>query len=389
MNTHSYPHIQTTNASDLRVAIVHYWLVGMRGGEKVLETLCRMFPQAVIFTHVYAPDQMSDLINSHEVRTTKISNLPMARSMYQKYLPLMPNALAKLDLTDFDLIISSESGPAKGVKTRADAVHLCYCHSPMRYIWDQYDVYRQQAGLITRTVMPALVGKLRSWDQQSASALDGIASNSNHVANRVKTYWDCPSHVVHPPVAVEDFSPVPASELGEFYLWAGELAPYKRPDLAVEAFNRLKKPLIVIGGPPKTERTLSRLANPEYVHFLGRVSFDKMKAYMAHCRALIFPGEEDFGIVPVEVMASGRPVIAYGKGGALDTVVDGKTGLLFQDQTVEGLIQAVTDFEAQGLDKLPAHSIVKHAQKFSEKVFVERFLAFARDHGLDIALTEE
>lgn len=351
-----------------RVAIVHYWLVGMRGGEKVLEALCSMFPEADIFTHVVVPDKISDKLRAHRIITTRVGRLPFASRLYQKYLPLMPRALEELDLSGYDLVISSEAGPAKGVIPPPDAPHLCYCHSPMRYLWDQYHVYRNGAGLLTRAIMPVLAHSLRQWDVTSAARVDGIVANSNHVANRIAKYWRRESRVVHPPVAVHDFAPVPAHERGDFYLWAGELAPYKKPELAIEAFKRLDKPLVVIGGPEATVRKLQRLAGPK-TSFLGKVPFGVLKDHLARCRALIFPGEEDFGIVPVEAMASGRPVIAYGRGGALDSVIDGETGLLFPDQTVEGLIHGVERFEAEGLEQLYPDALMAHARRFDEAAF--------------------
>ena len=359
--------------SEPRVAIIHYWLVGMRGGEKVLESLCRMFPTADIFTHVYVPGKISPLINSHRVQTTSVANLPFAGRMYQKYLPFMPRALEELDLSGYDLVISSEAGPAKGVIAPPDAPHLCYCHSPMRYLWDQYHSYRKDAGFLTRHMMPRLAHGLRVWDVTSAARVDGIVANSNHVAARIRKYWRRDSDVVFPPVAVADFRPVEANARGDFYLWAGELAPYKRPDLVVEAFRRLNKPLVVIGGPDQTRAKLKANAGDKTM-FLGQVPFAVLKDYMARCKALVFPGEEDFGIVPVEVMASGRPVIAYGRGGALDTVVDGETGLLFYDQSVEGLIDAIETFETRGLDRLDPRALVNHASQFNETAFQQGIL---------------
>jgi len=354
--------------SQPRVAIIHYWLVGMRGGEKVLESLCRMFPQADIFTHVYVPGKVSALINSHRVMTTSVGRLPFAAKLYQKYLPLMPRALEEIDLSGYDLVISSEAGPAKGVIAPPDAPHLCYCHSPMRYLWDQYHTYRNSAGFLTRQLMPHLAHGLRSWDVTSAARVDGFAANSHHVAARIRKYWRREADIVYPPVAVQDFAPVPMAERGEFYLWAGELAPYKRPDLAVKAFRQMNKPLIVIGGPEKAGAALKAMAGDK-TQFLGQVPFEILKTYMARCKALIFPDEEDFGMVPVEVMASGRPVIAYGRGGALDTVIDGKTGLLFRDQSVDGLIAAVERFEQLGLNDLDPAALVNHAKRFDEAAF--------------------
>ncbi|SFJ36640.1 glycosyltransferase [Jannaschia pohangensis] len=367
--------------TERRVAIIHYWLVGMRGGEKVVEALCRMFPGADIFTHVSDPSKLSPTLLRHRITETRIGRLPMARRMYQKYLPLMPRALEELDLTGYDLVISSEAGPAKGVIAPPDAPHLCYCHSPMRYLWDQYHVYRNGAGAVTRALMPPLAHRLRQWDVTSAARVDGFAANSHHVAARIEKYWRRQSRVVAPPVAVEDFAPVSASELGDFYLWAGELAPYKRPDMAVEAFAKLDLPLVVIGGPDATVKALQVKAGPK-TRFLGKVPFDVLKDHMARCRALIFPGEEDFGIVPVEIMASGRPVIAYGRGGILDTVIDGETGLLFREQSTEALIDAVRRFESDGLDRLDPAALVAHAGKFSEAAFADGIRASLADIGV-------
>lgn len=351
-----------------RVAIIHYWLVGMRGGERVLESLCRMFPQADIVTHVAVLERLSETLRRHRIVTTRIARLPFAARAYQKYLPLMPRALEEVDLTGYDIVISSEAGPAKGVIAPPDAPHLCYCHSPMRYLWDQYHVYRDGAGLVTRAMMPMLAHRLRQWDVSSAARVDGFAANSHHVAARISKYWRREARVVHPPVAVEDFAPDARAEIGDFYLWAGELAPYKRPDLAVEAMRRLDRPFVVIGGPDATMQKLRRQAGPK-TRFLGKVPFETLKSHMARCKALIFPGEEDFGIIPVEAMASGRPVVAYGRGGACDTVIDGETGLLFRDQSVEGLMAAVVAFEAAGLGQADPAALVRHAANFSETRF--------------------
>ncbi|MCR9125577.1 MAG: glycosyltransferase [Rhodobacteraceae bacterium] len=373
----------TTRKKPPRVAIIHYWLVGMRGGEKVIEALCRMFPQAEIFTHVYLPDKVSPLIRSHKVHTTSIARLPLAGRLYPKYLPFMPRALEEIDLTGFDLVISSESGPAKGVIAPPDALHLCYCHSPMRYLWDQYHVYRKDAGFVTRQVMPGLASKLRVWDTVSAARVDGFVANSRHVEQRIHSYWRRTADVVAPPVAVQDFQPVAPEQRGSFYLWAGELVSYKRPDIVIEAFNRLGLPLIVIGGPPKAERKLARNAR-DNIRFLGQVPFEKLRRYLACCKALVFPGEEDFGIIPVEAMASGRPVIAYGRGGALDTVIDRTTGLLFQDQTADGLVEAVRRFEDEGLEDLPVEGMLRQASRFDEAHFRAGFSRVLARYGMQV-----
>lgn len=362
------PEINFNIQGDRRVAIIHYWLVGMRGGERVVESLCRMFPNADIFTHVVDREALSDALNFHTITETRIGRLPFARKLYQKYLPLMPRALEELDLSNYDLVISSESGPAKGVITRPDALHLCYCHSPMRYLWDQYHVYRGDAGRVSRMAMPRLAHSLRQWDVTSAARVDGFVSNSNFVAQRVQKYWRRSSDIVAPPVAVDEFAPVARGELGDFYLWAGELAPYKRPDLAIDAFKELDLPLVVIGGPDDTARKLAARAGPK-TKFLGKVPFAVLKEYMARCRALIFPGEEDFGIVPVEVMASGRPIIAYKSGGILDTVIENETGLFFHSQEVEALVDAVCRFEVSDMAKSGPEACLAQSRRFDEGAF--------------------
>ncbi|WBQ14336.1 glycosyltransferase [Hyphomonadaceae bacterium BL14] len=369
----------------MRVALIHYWLVGMRGGEKVIEALCRMFPDADIFTHVYNPKAVSETIRRHQVFETGIAKLPFARSRYQAYLPLMPGALERLDLSDYDLVISSEAGPAKGVIVPPDTVHICYCHSPMRYLWDQQHIYREGAGFAPRLAMDLFGSSLRQWDVTSAARVDRFVANSNHVAKRIEKYWRRDSAVVHPPVAVDDFSPVSEKERGDFYLMAGELRSYKRPDLAIEAFNQLGKPLVVIGGADGWGERLKQRAKANVI-FLGKVTFEVLKDHMRRCKALVFPGEEDFGIIPVEVQASGRPVIAYKRGGALDTVLDGETGLLFEDQSVDGLIEAIQSFEVAGMERLEPKLIALHAQKFSEKNFIAGVGQNLKAAGLDLSL---
>lgn len=348
----------------MKVAIIHYWLVGMRGGEKVLEALCRMYPEAVIYTHVYDPEVISPAIKKHKIITTFINKLPRAARMYKTYLPLMPLALELLDLSDYDLVLSSESGPAKGVIPPPGSVHVCYCHTPMRYIWNMYHEYRSRAGILTRLVMPPLAHYLRLWDTASAARVDHFVANSRTVANRIRRYYGRDAQVIFPPVDTHAFQPVPASELGDFYLMAGELVAYKRPDLAVRAFNESGRKLVVIGGGEMLE-TMRRLAGPT-VTVLGPQPFDVLKRHYAQCRALIFPGEEDFGLVPIEAMASGRPVIAYGRGGATETVVDGVTGVFFPEQTPAALNAAVARLDQLTLD---VSKIVQHAQNFSIAVF--------------------
>lgn len=349
----------------MKVAIVHYWLVGMRGGEKVVEALCELYPDADIFTHVYVPEMISDKIKRHRIVTTFIDALPRAPKMYKTYLPLMPLALEQLDLSGYDLVISSESGPAKGVIVAPDALHVCYCHTPMRYIWNMYHEYRRGAGFVTRLLMPVMAHYLRLWDVSTAARIDHHIANSRAVAQRIHRYFGRDADVIYPPVDVDAFAIAPASEIGDYYLMVGELVAYKRPELAVQAFNAMGRKLIVIGG-GEMLKELQRIAGPT-VQVLGPQPFDVLRHHYARCRALLFPGEEDFGMVPVEAMASGRPVIAYARGGALETVVAGLSGTFFQDQSVEAIRAAVSDFETQPVDSA---AIVAHARSFAKGRFL-------------------
>jgi glycosyltransferase involved in cell wall biosynthesis len=356
--------------SAMKVAIVHYWLVGMRGGEKVVEALCDIFPQADIFTHVYVPDAVSETIRRHRVSTTFIGSLPFAARLYKRYLPLMPLALEQLDLRGYDLIISSESGPAKGIIPSPSALHLCYCHSPMRYLWNMFHDYRNQAGRVTKLIMPPLAHYLRLWDAASADRVDCFVANSETVAARIRRYYRREAEVIWPPVDTDAFTPVPESERGDYMLMVGELVAYKRPELAVEAFNRMRAKLVIIGGGEMLHR-IRRLAGPT-VTVLGPRPFEDLRHHYARCQALIFPGEEDFGIVPVEAMASGRPVIAYGRGGATETVLPNVTGLLFDEQTPEAMIDAVEQCRVIDFDP---QKIAAHAGQFSRQRFIAQMAA--------------
>jgi glycosyltransferase involved in cell wall biosynthesis len=356
-----------------RVAIVHYWLVGMRGGEKVIEALCEMFPDADIYTHVYRPERISARIRRHRIRTSFIARLPFAGRLYTYYLPLMPSALEQFDLRGYDLVISSESGPAKGVLTGPDTLHVCYCHTPMRYVWSGYQDYREKSHPALRAVMSLLLHRLRQWDLASSFRVDHFIANSRNVADRIGKYYRREAAVMYPPVELGEHDPTIAPE--DFYLFVSQLVPYKGADVAIEAFNRLGRRLVVIGHGSEQHR-LRRLAGPT-ITMLGWQDDAAVRDHYARCRALIFVADEDFGMVPVEAMSVGRPVIALRRGGALETVVPDETGLFFDEATPEALTEAVERFELIEHRFDPAR-IAAHVRSFSRDAFKAQMAAYLR-----------
>ena len=367
-------HVLEGKVSQPKIAIVHYWLVGSGGGENVVKAMLELFPQADVFTLVEDPAFSQTIVPRDRLRTSFLQRIPGAARHYRALLPLMPTALENLDLRGYDLIISSESGPAKGIVPPLDAVHICYCHSPMRYLWDQYHEYRESAGWLQRLVLSLCITRLRLWDQASSLRVDRFIANSRYVASRIDRYYRRPAHVIHPPVDVDDFA---LSETrGDYYLITGRHVSYKRIDLAIAACNALGRKLVITGDGPETAR-LRASAGPT-IEFVGRCSFADLKRHYSECRAFLMPGEEDFGIAPVEAMASGRPVIAFGRGGARETVVDGKTGLFFPEQTVESLSEAMLAFEGREGRFEPA-AIRRHALGFAKGRFMAEFGAFVGD----------
>jgi len=373
----------------MRVAIVHYWWLSNRGGEAVVSALAQMFPAADLFVHVCDEALVRETLGPAfrgRIVQSFISRLPGARRHYQKYLPLMPLASEQLDLSSYDLVLSSESGPAKGVITRPDALHICYCHSPMRYVWDMYHEYRNRSGFIVRALFPPIAHYLRLWDRASADRVDCFVANSAFVASRIRKLYRRNAAVVHPPVDVLAFDP--GQPRGDHYLVLGQLVRYKRAELAVQAFNELGLPLTVIGeGEQMAE--LQRMARPN-VRLIGRQSFESIREQLQSCRALVFPGVEDFGIVPVEAMAAGAPVIAFARGGACETVRDGVTGVWFHEQTVEALKAAVRRVES-GAVRFDPQALHRHARAFDRTHFMREMDALigrALRAGSAVALAE-
>lgn len=357
----------------MRVAIVHYWLLGMRGGEKVVEALCRLYPSADLFTLFFQPESVSPLIRSHRVTA---SFLNAGRRYYRSLLPLMPLALEQFDLREYDLVISSESGPAKGVLTRSNTRHICYCHTPMRYLWDLYPEYVHDfvRSKWRRAAIAPLANYLRLWDFSTAARVDDFVANSENTRQRIWKVYRREAQVIHPPVAVETFF---GRRSEDYFLMVSELVSYKRLDYAVRLFARTGRRLRIAGDGPEFKR-LRKLAGPS-VEFHGRVSDEDLRELYARCRALVVPGEEDFGITMVESLASGKPVIALGRGGAVEIVPE-NGGILYAGPTEECLDIALQQFDAAqaGVDTT---ALQAHAQRFSEARFAEEFSALVQGYA--------
>jgi glycosyltransferase involved in cell wall biosynthesis len=355
----------------VNVAIIHYWLVRLRGGEAVLKQLMSLYGQAQIYTNVYDPIGAGSLFSDgSQPMTTSVNRLPFASKLYPLYMPLMPAALERLDMSPYDLIISSEAGPSKWVIPNPLARHICYVHSPMRYLWDQRLLYRNRVPAIARPLFDSVTENLRYKDVGSAARVDDFVANSSFVAARIRSYYRREARVIHPPVEVADFGQPEAPE--DYYLLAGQLVSYKATRVAVDACVRLGRRLIVVGDGP--DGAYVRQFSNRGVESRGRVSRAELIDLMARCRALIFPGVEDFGMVPVEVMAAGRPVIAYGRGGILDSVADKITGVLYSGGDVDSLARAICDFESWEPDFDPQNA-VQAASRFSPDEFRRKWRA--------------
>ena len=355
----------------MKVAIIHYWLLSMRGGEKVIESIIDLYPDVDIYTHVYDPSRISDKINKQRIYTTFINKIPLSKKIYKYLLPLMPHALKLLNLNKYDLIISNESGPTKGIIKRKDAVHICYCLSPMRYIWDMSNTYLKKLSFTKRIIAKITFSYLRKWDIKTSKSIDEIAVISNFVKMRVKKYWNRESKVIFPPVIIESFNI--NDEIGDYYLVLSQLVYYKRIDIAVNAFNKINKKLIVIGEGEELE--ILKHKAKDNIRFIGWQNEENKRKYLSACKALIFPGIEDFGIVPIETMASGRPVIAFKGGGALDYIKNDINGIFFHSQTSESLFESIIYFE-KNIHLFNSKIIKESISKFSDSRFKERIKEF-------------
>jgi len=355
------------------VALVHDWLTGLRGGERVLEAICQLYPGADIFTLVHAKGSAGPIIERHRISTSFLQKLPGGLSNYRNYLPLFPLAIESFDLAGYDLVISTSHAVAKGCRPAKGARHVSYIHTPMRYVWDQFDAYfgPGRAGLATRAAANLVVPYLRRWDVRSTARAQGLIANSRFVAERCRRLWGRQvDAVVYPPVDTARFLPqarggdASSRDSAGYALMVSALVPYKRVDLAVRAFTQLGQRLIVAGDGPELSR-LRSLAGPS-VELLGKVSHQALPDLYARARFFVLPGEEDFGIAPVEAQAAGRPVLALGRGGALETVVDGETGLFFAEPSVESLAEGIERMGRASFDPARARA---NAERFAAPRF--------------------
>jgi len=358
----------------MRVALIHEWLVTMAGAESVLESMYKLYP-GVIHTLFHQPDEIDAAPwKDTQVVTSLLQRVPLGQKFHRGFLPLYPMAVEQFDLREYNLVISSSYAVAKGVLTSSDQLHICYCHSPMRYIWDLTFQYLELSGLqhgVKNFIVRSILHYIRLWDAVSALRVNEFIANSHYIAHRIKKHYNRSATVIYPPVDVERFSADKPKE--EYFITVSRLVPYKRIDLIVEAFNELKLKLVVIGDGPHL-KLLKKIAG-KTVHILGHRGSDEVVEYMARAKAFVFSAEEDFGIVNVEAQASGLPVICFGRGGALETVIEGKTGLFFYRQKKEEIVKAVKKYLSMQ-DAFDPQQIRKNAERFPRSRFEREFKSF-------------
>ncbi len=370
----------------MKIALVHDWLVNYAGSERVLEQIIELYPSADLFSLVdFLPAAAGErnFIHDKTVRTSFIQKMPFAKKKYRSYLPLMPFAVEQFDLSEYDLIISSCHAVSKGVLTKSGQLHICYCHTPIRYAWDLYHQYLKESGL--KTGLKGLMARLslhyvRMWDYIAANRVHYFVANSNFTAERIKRIYGRDAVVIYPPVEVSAFDLSPTAR-EDFYFTASRMVPYKKVDLIVEAFSKIPgKKLIIAGDGPDFRKIKSKAARN--VEFLGYQTADMLRSYMQRAKAFVFAAEEDFGIIPVEAQACGTPVIAYGRGGARETVIENETGIFFGEQNVESLIGAVNQFE-KSQDAFNRAGVRKNAERFGRERFKAEFKALVEEKMIE------
>ncbi|MBD3271682.1 MAG: glycosyltransferase [Elusimicrobia bacterium] len=359
----------------MRIALVHDWLTGMRGGEKVLEVLCELYPQADLYTLVHLPNKMSGTINKMNIHTSALQHWPNIEKYYRYYLPIMPFMIERFNLQDYDCIVSTSHCVAKGIRYEEPVQHICYCFTPMRYIWDMYEDYFSNASWWVRAGMRFIRGYLRQWDVESSERVHHFVAISQTVQERIQRIYKKGTDIIYPPVDVHAYNYIPEDRVSDYYLCVGAFAAYKRIDLIIEAFNKNKKKLIIIGDGQEQTRLKKRAM--DNITFLGWVDDSKLRSYYARARALIFPGLEDFGIVPVEAMACGTPVIAFNKGGASETVINEKTGILFNEQNVDALSKGIETFEKLRFNR---ETVREEAIKYARERFKKEINHYIETH---------
>jgi glycosyltransferase involved in cell wall biosynthesis len=354
---------------NVRVALVHDWLTGRRGGEKVLEVLAELYPRASIYTLIRFPGSQVPELERRDIRTSFLQGMPFLRKRYRSYLPLYPLAIEQFNLQDYDLVLSSSHCVAKGVIPSAEALHVSYVHSPVRYAWNQYFAYfgPGRLGPFGRLVIPAVVHRLRVWDAASSARVDHFLANSGAVARRIEKYYRRPAEVIHPPVETDFFVPPEPEPERKAFLIVSALVPYKRVDAAIAAFAHGRRELRIVGDGPEYKR-LRRMAGPN-VSFLGPLSGADLLRQYQEAAAFLLPGEEDFGIAPLEAQACGTPVVAYNRGGARETVLPGETGILYDDPAPAALEAALDKLQGMAFNK---NSLRSQALKFSRSVFKDK-----------------
>lgn len=351
-------------------ALIHDWMNQIGGAEDVLESLVGLYPNAPIYTSLYAPDKMPSHWQNWDIRTNFIDKLPFSHKKQQLYFPFYPLAFEQFDFSEYDLVISNKSGFCHGVITGPETLHICYCLTPTRYVW-RYHQYAEQErlGPAVKFGLQPILTFLRQWDRLAADRVDHFIAISQEIRQRISKVYRRESTIIYPPVDTTRFAP--ANRVDDYYLMVGRLVPYRRIDLLIEAFNQMKRPLL-IAGRGRDQKRLEELAGPT-VEFLGFVPDDELPQLMARCKAFVFPGEEDFGIAPIQAMAAGRPVIAFAGGGALETVIPGQTGVLFAEQTVGDIIRAVETFDP---NSVTTSTLLQHAAQFDTAVFQQKMHLF-------------